>query len=143
MLHLSCCSAFLHSSWPAFMWCGHQQAVFFADVGSSSLACWECYSVHAHNCMLCALLDIVYLGSTHAVCARRGGVDAEADPVELCCILVHTARAAGEGALATLLAAWLHWFGRLELQQALQARCPPSVFPKKPLLDASVRKTKA
>lgn len=53
---------------------------------------------------------------------RRGGVDAETDPVELCCILVHTARASGETALATLLAAWLHWFGRLELQQALQVR---------------------
>ncbi len=54
--------------------------------------------------------------------------------MELCCILVHTARRAGEGALATLLAAWLHWFGRLELQQALQARahappaCPKSSF---------------
>ena len=59
-------------------------------------------------------------------------MDAETDPVELCCILVHTARrAVARRALATLLAAWLHWFGRLELQQSLQARmpAPPAALP--------------
>ena len=53
---------------------------------------------------------------------RRGGVDAEYDPVELCCILVHTAQGGAETRLATLLAAWLHWFGRLDLHQAIQVR---------------------
>ena len=66
---------------------------------------------------------------------RRGGVDAEVDPVELCCILVHTAQGGAETRLATLLAAWLHWFGRLDLHQAMQAR-RPSPFHMLALLNA-------
>lgn len=40
--------------------------------------------------------------------------------LELCCILVHTAQNAAETRLSTLLAAWLHWYGRLDMEQAVE-----------------------
>ena len=40
--------------------------------------------------------------------------------MEHCCILVHTAAACAPTQLATVLAAWLHWYGCLDLQTAIQ-----------------------
>ena len=40
--------------------------------------------------------------------------------MEHCCILVHTAKACAASQLATVLAAWLHWYGRLDLHTAIQ-----------------------
>ena len=42
--------------------------------------------------------------------------------MEHCCILVHTAQASAPTQLATVLAAWLHWYGCLDLQTAIQVR---------------------
>ena len=56
-----------------------------------------------------------------AVC-RRGGIGRDQDLMEHCCILVHTARACAPTQLATVLAAWLHWYGCLDLQTAIQVR---------------------
>ena len=50
--------------------------------------------------------------------------------LELCCILVHTAQNAPETRLSTLLAAWLHWYGRLDMEQAVEVRPPPPLLPK-------------
>lgn len=43
---------------------------------------------------------------------------------EFCCILVHTAQASAETKLSTLLTAWLHWYGRLDLETAIQVSPP-------------------
>ena len=44
--------------------------------------------------------------------------------MEHCCILVHTARACAASQLSTVLAAWLHWYGRLDLHTAIQVGTP-------------------
>lgn len=61
---------------------------------------------------------------------RRGGIGREQDLTEHCCILVHTAKACAGTQLATVFAAWLHWYGRLDLQTAIQV-CPlrPFIYP--------------
>ena len=60
---------------------------------------------------------------------RRGGIGRDQDLMEHCCILVHTAKACAATQLATLLAAWLHWYGRLDLQTAIQVRsCLPCLL---------------
>jgi len=42
------------------------------------------------------------------------------DSMEFCCILVHTAQSSAETRLSTVLTAWLHWYGRMDLEQAIQ-----------------------
>lgn len=60
---------------------------------------------------------------------RRGGIWRNQDLMEHCCILVHTAKACAATQLATLLAGWLHWYGRLDLQTAIQVRsCLPCLL---------------
>ncbi len=50
--------------------------------------------------------------------------------LELCCILVHTAQTAAQTKLSTVLTAWLHWYGRLDLETAIQVcPCPCTIFP--------------
>ena len=56
------------------------------------------------------------------VVCRRGGIGRDQDLMEHCCILVHTAQASAPTQLATVLAAWLHWYGCLDLQTAIQVR---------------------
>ena len=56
------------------------------------------------------------------VVRRRGGIGRDQDLMEHCCILVHTAQASAPTQLATVLAAWLHWYGCLDLQTAIQVR---------------------
>ena len=59
--------------------------------------------------------------SFFAMC-RRGGIGNDQDLMEHCCILVHTAKACAGSQLATVLAAWLHWYGRLDLHTAIQVQ---------------------
>ena len=56
------------------------------------------------------------------VLRRRGGIGTDQDLMEHCCILVHTAKPHAASQLSTVLAAWLHWYGRLDLQTAIQVK---------------------
>ena len=67
----------------------------------------------------CVSLSLVLKG--RATC-RRGGIGNDQDLMEHCCILVHTAKACAATQLATVLAAWFHWYGRLDLQTAIQVK---------------------
>ncbi|BDA48731.1 probable 5'-AMP-activated protein kinase subunit beta-2 at C-terminar half [Coccomyxa sp. Obi] len=80
---------------------------------------------------------------------RRGGAGMDCSTVELCCILVHTAQNAPETRLSTLLTAWLHWYGRMDMEQAVEEAekalgCAPDASTiaaaSKLLLDRSVER---